>query len=265
MRCPRRPRLLLFAVAAIAIMGSAALTAAAYPSAPLQPLNPWASTGTTDAHASPTKELNANTRRRLRGLRGVAGKTGAAGPVGATGTAGPVGATGAAGSQGTQGTQGTQGLQGIQGTPGTDGEQGIPGSVGPAQYAYIYNLSAQTVPLSADVTFDSNGALTAGITHAAGTAGVTLVGAGVYKVTFSVSAVGLSQMALFVGGTLVPGTTYGSGAGTQQNTGHAIFTVSAGSVLTLRNHTSAAATGLETLSGGSQVTTNASLVIEKLA
>ena len=231
MRIPRRPRLLLFAVAAIAIMGSAVFAAAAYPSAPLKTLTPWASTGST------AKAPSVNAVRRLKGLRGVKGKIGPAGPVGAIGAAGP---------------------QGIQGSVGP------PGPVGPTQYAYIYNVGAGTVAIEADVPLDTNGAMTSGITHAVGTPGVTLVAPGTYKVTFSVTAVGLSQVALFVNGTLVPGTTYGSGAGTQQNNGQAIFTTAANDVVTIRNHTTAVAIGLQTLAGGSQATVNASLVIEKL-
>jgi hypothetical protein len=123
------------------------------------------------------------------------------------------------------------------------------------------------VAVGADVTFDTNGlgAVTAGITHTAGTAAVTIGNAGVYKVAFSVSGVGGSQMALFVNGSLVPGTVYGSGAGTQQNTGQAIFGVGAGDVLTVRNYTSAAAVILQTLAGGTQTNVNASIVIEKLS
>ena len=234
MRIPRRPRLLLFAVAAIAIMGSAVFTAASYPSAPLKTFTPWTSTGST------AKAPSVNAVRRLKGLRGVKGKIGPAGPIGATGASGPLG------------------LQGIQGSVGP------PGPVGPSQYAYIYNVGAGTVAIEADVPLDTNGAMTSGITHAVGTPGVTLVASGTYKVTFSVTAVGLSQVALFVNGTLVPGTIYGSGAGTQQNNGQAIFTTTANDVLTIRNHTTAAAIGLQTLAGGSQATVNASLVIEKL-
>jgi hypothetical protein len=126
-------------------------------------------------------------------------------------------------------------------------------------------LGGETVPLEADVTFDSNGVLTAGITHAPGAAGITLTTAGTYEATFSVSGTEPSQIALFVNGTLVPGTVYGSGAGTQQNTGQAIFVASAGAVLTIRNHTSSAAVGLATPIGGTQPSSNASVVIEKLA
>ncbi len=121
------------------------------------------------------------------------------------------------------------------------------------------------MPLEADVTFDTNGVLTPGITHAPGVAGITLTTAGTYEVTFSVSGTEPSQMALFVNGILVPGTVYGSGAGTQQNTGQGIFTAPAGAVLTVRNHSSSAAIGLATPIGGTQASANASVVIEKLA
>jgi hypothetical protein len=121
------------------------------------------------------------------------------------------------------------------------------------------------VPLEADVKFDANGVLTSGILHAAGAAGITLVNAGIYKVAFSVSGTEPNQMALFVNGALVPGTVYGSGAGTQQNSGQAIVTIAAGDVLTVRNYTSSAAVGLATPIGGTQANTNASVAIEKLA
>jgi hypothetical protein len=121
------------------------------------------------------------------------------------------------------------------------------------------------VPLEADITFDSNGVVTAGITHAPGTAGITLGAAGTYTVTFSVSGTEPNQMGLFVNGTLAPGTVYASGAGTQQNSGQGIVTVGAGAVLTVRNHTSSAAVGLATSIGGTQASTNASVTIEKLA
>ena len=60
------------------------------------------------------------------------------------------------------------------------------------------------------------------------------------------------------------GSVYGSGAGTQQNTGQVLVTVSSGDVLTVRNHSSAAAVTLQTLAGGTQTSTNASVLIEKV-
>ena len=128
----------------------------------------------------------------------------------------------------------------------------------------MFNQGGQDVPIEADVTFDMNGLMTAGITHAPGTAGVRFVGAGTYKVTFSVSGHEPSQMALFRNGALVSGSIYGSGAGTQPLIGQVFVEVGAGDELTLRNHSSAAAVTLQTLAGGTQANANASLTIERL-
>lgn len=160
---------------------------------------------------------------------------------------------------------GAEGAQGAPGAAGATGPSGPAGSNGLSQYAYVYNLTAETVAVEADIPFDSNGVMTPGITHLLGGAGITLVTAGAYEVTFSVSGTEPSQMALFVNGTLVPGTVYASGAGTQQNTGQAIFAAPAGAVLTVRNHSSAAAVGLAAPIGGTQPSSNASVIVEKLA
>nr|WP_246869629.1 hypothetical protein [Priestia megaterium] len=53
-----------------------------------------------------------------------------------------------------------------------------------------------------------------------------------------------NQYALFLNGAPVVGTVYGSGAGTQQDNGQAIIAIAAGDVLSLRNHTSDAASDL---------------------
>ncbi len=72
-------------------------------------------------------------------------------------------------------------------------------------------------------------------------------------------------MALFLNGALVTGSIYGSGAGTQQNTGQVIVSVpGTGEVLTLKNHSSSSAVGLASDIGGTQANVNASITIEKL-
>ncbi|SFE38456.1 hypothetical protein SAMN04487969_102270 [Paenibacillus algorifonticola] len=129
----------------------------------------------------------------------------------------------------------------------------------------IYNVGAQTVPVETDIIFDSNGILSPGITHDPGTAQIAVSNPGKYEVTFSVTCAEPNQFALFLNGTLVTGTVYGSGAGTQQNNGQAIIALAAGDVLTLRNHSSAAAVSLQTLAGGTQTNVNASVVIKKLS
>ena len=169
-----------------------------------------------------------------------------------------------AGPAGTAGPKGADGTPGSIGATGATGPAGPPATGGPAEYAYVYNLGAQVIPIEADVTFDTNGALTPGITHAPAPPKSAILAAGTYSVTFSISSTPPSQVALFVNGAMVPGTVYGSGAGTQQNNGQAIFTVSSGDVLTVRNHTSSAAIGLQTLAGGTQQNVNASVLIKQL-
>ncbi|WP_374756627.1 BclA C-terminal domain-containing protein, partial [Dyadobacter bucti] len=136
-----------------------------------------------------------------------------------------------------------------------------PAASGIAEYAYIYNLNAQVVALEADVAFSDNGVIKGGITHAPGTTNITLTTAGDYSIWFHVSGVEPNQFTLFQNGAPVAGATYGSGAGTQQNTGMTIITASAGDVLTVRNHTGAAAVTLQTLAGGTQINANASIKI----
>ena len=199
----------------------------------------------------------------LQGLGGPAGPQGPAGETGATGPQGPAGGTGATGPQGPAGETGTTGPQGPAGETGATGPQG-PAGGGLSEYGYIYNLDAQVVALEADVNFSTNGFLTAGISHAPGTSPIQIINAGIYEVTFSVSGSEPNQFALFLNGVLFPGTIYASGAGTQQNNGQAIFAIGAGDVLTLRNHTSAAAVTLATPIGGTQASANASIVIKKL-
>ncbi|MBA3815309.1 MAG: hypothetical protein H0X29_02085 [Parachlamydiaceae bacterium] len=167
---------------------------------------------------------------------GIGGPTGPMGPPGPAG--GPAGVTGATGATGAAG--------------------------GILDYAYIYNEGAQVIPLEADITFDSNGPISSGFTHAPGTSTIMFTNAGIYKVEFSISGVEPNQFTMFLNGAAVSGATYGSGAGTQQNCGQMIWTMSAGDVLTLRNHTSTAAVTLQTLSGGTVFNANASISILKL-
>ena len=86
-----------------------------------------------------------------------------------------------------------------------------------------------------------------------------------YAILFSVSGVEPNQFAIAVNGAPNGSIIYGSGAGTQQNTGHTILTLGAGDVITLINHTSAAGVTLQTLAGGTATNVNASVFIQRLA
>ena len=157
---------------------------------------------------------------------------------------------------------------GPTGPAGPQGPVGPPGATGPAgglsAFGYIFNNSAETVAIEAPIAFDLNGPLL-GIVHAPGDAGVTITASGIYAIHFSVTNVEPAQFTLFVNGAPVASTVYGSGAGTQQDNGFAILTLQANDILTLVNHSSAAAVTLQTLAGGTQTNVNASLLIERLA
>ena len=171
------------------------------------------------------------------GTTGATGATGAAGPTGATGVAGATGATGAVGATG----------------------------AGIAEFAYIYNLGLQVVAVEADILFSDNGVIVGSITHVLGTAPIILGSAGTYSIWFNASCNEPNQFTLFQNGGPVAGAVYGSGAGTQPNPGMVIITAGAGDVLTLRNHSSAAAATLQTLAGGTVSNADASILIQKIS
>lgn len=207
------------------------------------------------------------------GAAGADGQTGAAGTDGESGAAGETGAAGATGAAGEEGLEGEQGADGIDGTPGADGAAGPAGETGPegltgpegenglAEYGYVYNTVAETIALGGAVSFGSNGVLSPGIEHVAGSTDTIVTAAGIYEIDFSASTVGPSQLALFVDGIPLTGSTYGSGAGTQQNSGQVLASLPTGAILTLRNHQSSGAVELQPNAGGTEASTNASILI----
>jgi len=126
-------------------------------------------------------------------------------------------------------------------------------------------LAAGVVALEADILFSNNGIIVGTITHAPGTSTIQIGSAGNYAIWFYVAGVEPSQFTVFQNGAPVPGAVYGSGAGTQPSPGMVIITAAAGDVITIRNHTSTAAVTLQTLAGGTQINTNASVLIQKLS
>ncbi|WP_165998413.1 collagen-like protein [Bacillus sp. Cs-700] len=152
----------------------------------------------------------------------------------------------------------------VPGPPGPTGPPGANGTAASTDYAYIYQATAQIVPIETDVTFDTNGAIFGAIAHTVGDAGITINTPGDYKIIFSVTGQQSNQFALFINGTLFPGTIYGSNSTDQQNTGFAIIQVASPVTLTLRNHTSAGSVSLETLAGGTEANVTASILIQRL-
>ncbi|MFF1287744.1 collagen-like protein, partial [Bacillus thuringiensis] len=250
---------------------------------PPGPTGPTGITGATGPSGGPPGPTGPT------GLPGTVGPPGPTGPTGITGATGPSGGppgpTGPTGLPGTVGPPGPTGPTGITGAtgpsggpPGPTGPTGLPGTVGPpgptgptgltvsglSHYAYVFNTAAQVVALEAPILFNSHGRMTSGFTHTLGTSQLMVLNAGDYKISFSVSGVEPNQFTLFLNGAPVTSAVYGSGAGTQPNNGQTILALAAGDIITLNNHTSAAAVTLQTLAGGTQTNINASIVIEKL-
>lgn len=220
----------------------------------------------------PTGQAGARGSTGPAGTAGANGPTGPIGPTGITGPIGPIGPTGVTGTTGPTGQDGATGTTGAPGTTGATGTTGAPGTTGAtgasaqSEYAYIYNLDAEVVPLAAAVTFSTNGPIGSTlVSHIPGTAPITVNTSGVYEIGFSVSGVEPNQFTIFVNGVPVPGSTYGSGAGTQQNTGVTMVALLAGDAVTLHNFSSAAAVTLQTLAGGTETNVNASMTFNRLS
>jgi len=250
--------------------GAVGATGATGAAGPIGPQGAIGATGTTGAVgpqgvAGPTGATGTTGAVGPQGVAGPTGATGTTGAVGPQGVAGPAGAVGATGTTGAVGATGANGVAGPTGATGTTGATGATGSAGGiGGYAYVFNNSAEVVAIEAPIAFDQNGPLL-GITHAPGNPGVVIGSAGTYSIQYSVSGVEPGQFSLFVNGAPILNSIYGSGAGTQQNSGLLILSLSANDVLTLVNHSSAAAVTLQTLAGGTQNNVNASLLILKLA
>jgi hypothetical protein len=185
------------------------------------------------------------------GRRGPCGKRGHRGEKGCQGEVGPIGQTGPQGVTGQNGQNGQNGLDGVS--------TNMLGA-----YAYVYALIPQTVAISAPILFDTNGPLS-NINHTPSSSIISVVYAGVYYVTFSVSGTEPNQFDIFVNGVQTLSSIYGSGAGTQQNTGSVILNLNGADTLTLVNNASPAAVTLASLVGGTNTNVTASVTILKIA
>lgn len=198
------------------------------------------------------------------GVPGATGATGDPGDVGPEGSEGPTGPMGPAGVPGATGATGDAGDPGPEGPVGPTGPAGATGATGPASqfaYGYVFNTAYERIDQEATITFDSNGPLS-GVTHAVGSDSIKVLEAGVYLIEFLVAGIEPNQFTIYVNGLEETSTIYGSGAGSQQNCGRAILSLSANDVITLVNHTSHAnSIQLDNSAGGTQTNINASMII----
>ena len=250
-------------------MGNTGATGATGPQGPTGPFGPVGATGETGATGQ-TGATGPTGATGATGQNGATGQTGATGPTGVSGPTGPTGETGATGLTGPTGATGATGLSvtgptgstGQTGATGPTGQTGATGATGTTllAYGYVYNTSAQIVPVGTDVTFDTNGPLFGGITHITPTASIGIPAAGTYSITFFTSGTTPNQFTLFINGIAAPSTVYGSGSTT---VGNAIVSIPGLSTLTLRNNISAGAITLAA-TGGVAVGINASVRILRL-
>ena len=235
---------------------------------PTGPTGPRGVTGATGA----TGPAGATGATGPAGAVGATGATGPAGATGATGPAGAVGATGATGPAGATGATGPAGAVGATGATGPAGATGATGPVGPTgpglplTFAYIYNIGEiEEIPLEAAVPFSTNGLIVGGIAHTPGSTDIIINETGVYEITFTVQADRVNQFAIFLGGSLVPGTIYSVGAANIQNTGKVLVSITAPATVSIRNHTSFSPVSLQTEIGGTQDQVNAAVLIRRLS
>ncbi|SES00110.1 collagen-like protein [Psychrobacillus sp. OK032] len=189
---------------------------------------------------------------------------------GPMGFEGPPGVQGPPGEQGIRGERGPRGFMGLEGPEGKTGAQGPSGVAGPpggiAEFAYIYNIGEQRIHQEEDISFDSKGINTSGISHTAGESKITIKYSGIYEIIYHVTGKQPNQLTLFANGIEATNTTFGTDDGTAQNFGIQILHLEDNTELTLRNHTSIPShLDLLVNAGGTQTIVNAAITIKKLS
>jgi len=216
------------------------------------------------------------------GADGTNGTTGPTGPQGSTGFAatGPTGPTSARGATGPIGANGTGtvgptgpiGANGLIGPTGTNGPTGPIGSTGNNSFAFVYNTTSRVLVGGGGVVgniveFDTLGAITPGFNFVNAQQLITVDFTGTYLVEFTVLVPSAAQFSLLLGGSalIFPQSVYGSSVpdGVSTIFGQAIITLNANEGVSLLNTSNGSIT-LPTNVGGSEVTINASLIIQRL-
>jgi hypothetical protein len=160
---------------------------------------------------------------------------------------GPTGPNGNNGNNGQNGQNGINGDTGPAGPAGPAGDTGATGAAGPSGVggliAYFWGDAADVLAVIAgndgkclyDFASPLNTALLSKGVGQSGDITVNAGGAGFYKVFFAVDGVEPNAFNVCINGTPQAGSTYGSGAGTQQNRGMCLIAVADGDVVSVRS------------------------------
>jgi hypothetical protein len=183
-----------------------------------------------------------------KGSAGKSGKNGEHGKKGDIGKKGSKGDRGPRGETGKKGSRGHRGHEGWKGEPGKDGMGGING------FAYLYNISEQTIAAGDFVKFDTEPVSKNIILPTSGGNLITIPDAGTYDISFNVRGTPLNinpadiiAFELVLNSvTSIPGTQFASQKevsalpspnGTEVVNGRAIVVLAAGSTIQLHNIT----------------------------
>ncbi|HDR5618670.1 Gly-Xaa-Xaa repeat protein [Bacillus anthracis] len=200
--CTLQELLKLIAALQTALVNSASFIQG--PTGPTGPTGPAGATGATGPQGvqGPAGATGATGPQGVQGPAGATGATGpqgAQGPAGATGATGPQGAQGPAGATGATGPQGIQGPAGATGATGPQGVQGPTGATGigvtgptgpsgpsfPVATIVVTNNIQQTVLQFNNFIF--NTAINVNNIIFNGTDTVTVINAGIYVISVSIS------------------------------------------------------------------------------
>jgi len=207
--------------------------------------------------------------------RGRRGKKGCTGPVGISGEIGPIGPVGPVGPIGLTGLSGPIGLTGAVGPAGPIGLTGLSGPVGPAgpsfalsysdYYALMPGDNSATIAVGADVEFPSDGPFLGGDIARLGPSSFNLVSIGTYQILFQVSIDEPGQLVVSLNNLQQTYTTVGRATGTSQLVGLCLVqTLTANSILTIRNPSSNSTALTLTPNAGGTVSVSAHLVITRI-
>ncbi|UKX61159.1 Gly-Xaa-Xaa repeat protein [Bacillus anthracis] len=185
--CTLQELLKLIAALQTALVNSASFIQG--PTGPTGPTGPAGATGATGPQGV-QGPAGATGATGPQGVQGPAGATGATGPQGVQGPAGATGATGPQGAQGPAGATGATGPQGVQGPTGATGI-GVTGPTGPSGPSFpvativVTNNIQQTVLQFNNFIF--NTAINVNNIIFNGTDTVTVINAGIYVISVSIS------------------------------------------------------------------------------
>lgn len=130
----------------------------------------------------------------------------------------------------------------------------------------MYTQTTQFVQPEDLISFELDGAFSAGITHVPGAPDLVVNVSGTYYVNFEVSVQGDSQIALFQNGVPVPGSIRSSGPFTPtQIIGSMMLVMAAGDTLAIANHTTPFQIIVEPPSGGTLSNVSAALTLMRVA